>query len=78
MVILMSIFKLPEDLIRLYPGVALKCFKYYVVRICLANVEDAISKQKNYCVFFVDVYQLIKQISIPFYINALKTALIRL
>lgn len=32
-------------------------FKPCVVRICLANVEDAPSKQKNYCVFFVDIYQ---------------------
>lgn len=57
---MMLIFKLPEDLIRLYPGVALKCFNHYVVRICLANVEDAISKQKKYCIFLVDVYQLIR------------------
>ncbi|MFT3748153.1 MAG: hypothetical protein QM768_07540 [Agriterribacter sp.] len=60
MVIMMPIFKLPEDLMRLYPGVAPKCFKHYVVRICLANVENGVPKQKNYCIFLVDVYQLIK------------------
>jgi len=43
---------------RLYVGVALKkMVKYLVVRICLTKIEDAFSNAKNYCVFFVDIYQ---------------------
>ena len=43
---------------RLYVGVALKeMVKYLVVRICLTKIEDAFTTAKNYCVFFVDIYQ---------------------
>lgn len=31
--------------------------KYLVVRICLTKIEDAFTIAKNYCVFFVDIYQ---------------------
>lgn len=47
-------------------------FNHYVVRICLANVEDEVSKQKNYCTFLVDVYQLIKAGYTVLYIRVLQ------